>query len=244
MIPKGVKVDLEVLEYNLMKNIKHIFFDLDHTLWDFEENSKKTYQQLFAENNINLKLDVFLTHYIPVNHQYWKLYREERVSKEKLRYGRLKDVFDALHYSISDELIHKLATDYIINLPNYNQLFDGSIELLEYLFPKYKLHIITNGFKEIQQTKLENAGIAKYFDNVITSENVGVKKPNPKVFHFALEKTKAKTYESIMIGDNLEADIYGAKNVGMKAVFFNPVKQNAPKNIKEINHLLEIRDIL
>lgn len=227
-----------------MTSIKHIFFDLDHTLWDFESNSKNTYIQIFQENDIQIDMDVFLEKYIPINHQYWKLYRDEKVTKANLRIGRLKDAFDAVNYAVSDTMIDKLAVEYIDNLANYNQLFDGAIELLGYLQPKYNLHIITNGFKEIQQAKLDNSGIADFFDEVITSESVGVKKPNPKVFHHALDLTKAKTYESLMIGDNLEADIYGAKNVGMKTLFFNPDNQIVPKDIIDVKHLLEIKQIL
>lgn len=227
-----------------MQEIKHLFFDLDHTLWDFEANSKKTYEQIFKENSLEINTDVFLEKYIPINHHYWKLYREEKVSKANLRFGRLKEAFDTINFKIDDELIHKLAVEYIDNLANYNQLFDGAIELLDYLKPKYNLHIITNGFKEIQQKKLEESNIASYFDRVITSESVGVKKPNPKVFHFALEVTKAKTYQSVMIGDNLEADIYGAKNVGMHSIFFNPERQTIPNGIISISKLSEIKNIL
>ena len=227
-----------------MNNIQHIFFDLDHTLWDFEANSKKTYQQIFKENKLEIDINLFLEKYVPINHHYWKLYREEKVSKDNLRYGRLKDTFDQINYKIQDDLIEKLATEYIDNLANYNQLFDGTTEILQYLQPKYNLHIITNGFKEIQQSKLEKSGIVHFFKTVITSESVGVKKPNPKVFHHALDITKAKTYQSLMIGDNLEADIYGAKNVGMKTIFFNPEKQQVPAGINAIVKLEEIKNIL
>lgn len=227
-----------------MKDIKHIFFDLDHTLWDFEANSKKTYLQIFRDNNLEIDIQSFLEKYIPINHQYWKLYREEKVSKEQLRYGRLKDTFNQMNYTIEDGLIDKLAIEYIDNLSNYNQLFEGTTEILHYLKPKYNLHIITNGFKEIQQAKLEKSGIANFFNTVITSESVGVKKPNPKVFHYALETTNAKTYQSLMIGDNLEADIYGAKNVGIKTLFFNPDKKPVPSNVNAIVKLKEIKDFL
>lgn len=227
-----------------MKDIKHIFFDLDHTLWDFEANSKKTYVQIFRDNNLEIDIQSFLEKYIPINHQYWKLYREEKVSKEQLRYGRLKDTFNQMNYTIEDGLIDKLAIEYIDNLSNYNQLFEGTTEILHYLKPKYNLHIITNGFKEIQQAKLEKSGIANFFKTVITSESVGVKKPNPKVFHYALETTNAKTYQSLMIGDNLEADIYGAKNVGIKTLFFNPDKKPVPSNVNAIVKLKEIKDFL
>ena len=141
--------------------IKHIFFDLDHTLWDFEKNSNLTFEQLFKKNKIQLKLDVFLEQYSPINFHYWKLFREDKISKEDLRYGRLKDAFDVLNYSIEDELIHLLSEEYIDVLPFHNHLFEGAIELLEYLHPKYGLHIITNGFEEVQNLKLEKSRIKK-----------------------------------------------------------------------------------
>jgi len=238
-------VDLEVQEYNFMKNIKHIFFDLDHTLWDFEANSKKAYEKTFLDYDIQIDLQQFLEKYIPINHHYWKLYREEKITKSNLRYGRLKDAFDQINYSISDTLIDAIADEYISNLPKFNQLFDGTIRLLEYLKPKYQMHIITNGFKEIQQEKIEKSGLAPYFEALITSESVGVKKPNPKVFHHALDYTKAKTYQSVMIGDNLEADVYGAKNVGMQAIFFNPENKDVPNDkIMSINKLKDLEKIL
>jgi putative hydrolase of the HAD superfamily len=227
-----------------MKEIKHIFFDLDHTLWDFEANSKKTYEFIFLQNGISLDIEVFLEKYIPINHHYWKLYREEKVTKKQLRYSRLKDAFDQANFAISDSMIYKLADEYIANLSNYNQLFPSVIEVLEYLKPKYDLHIITNGFAEIQQTKLNKSDISKYFNKIITSESVGVKKPNPKVFYHALDVAKAKTYQSIMIGDNIEADIYGAKNIGMRTIFFNPEKQPVPSGIISINNLKQIKKIL
>ena len=168
-------------------NIKHIFFDLDHTLWDFEANSAKAFNYIFNDSNVEVDLNKFLEVYKPINFSYWKLYREEKVSKSVLRYKRLKESFDSLEHQISDNLIHHLSKVYIDNLPNYNQLFDGAIPILNYLKAKYELHIITNGFDEVQGLKLEKSGIKKYFDQIITSESVGVKKPNPKIFDFALQ---------------------------------------------------------
>ena len=225
--------------------IQHIFFDLDHTLWDFEKNSNLTFEQLFKTHNIQLELNDFLSTYSPINFDYWKLYREERISKEKLRYGRLKDSFDALNYVVNDDLIHLLSEEYINILPSNNYLFDGTIELLEYLHPKYELHIITNGFEEVQDLKLEKSGIKKYFDKIITSESVGVKKPNPKVFKFALEKALAKPENSIMVGDNLEADIIGAINCGISSIHFNLHDEKySNKKYTSVSHLLEIKQYI
>ncbi len=95
-----------------MLNIQHIFFDLDHTLWDFDKNSKLTFQQLFSELKISIKIDNFLEVYMPINFKYWELYREEEISKPNLQYARLKDTFDALNYTISDELINTISFNY------------------------------------------------------------------------------------------------------------------------------------
>ncbi len=225
--------------------IKHIFFDLDHTLWDFEKNSNLTFEQLFRAHDIQLQLEDFLTEYSPINFNYWKLYREEKISKEKLRYGRLKDSFDKLSYTISDDLINVLSREYINVLPSYNHLFDGTIELLEYLQPKYELHIITNGFEEVQDLKLEKSGIKKYFDKIITSESVGLKKPNPKVFEFALKTANTTPESSFMIGDNLEADIIGAINCGISSIHFNLHDEKfSNKKYTSVSHLLEIKQYL
>ena len=204
-----------------LEHIKHVFFDLDHTLWDFDKNSALTFEKIFQIHNINLNINDFLKVYEPLNLNYWKLYREERIDKASLRYGRLKDTFDALSISVDDQLIFQLSEDYITYLTTFNHLFDGTLELLQYLQPKYQLHIITNGFEEAQQKKMDVSNISKYFKTVTNSEQAGVKKPNPIIFDYALKTAVAKPNESIMIGDNYEADILGALQVGFDVIFFN-----------------------
>ena len=130
--------------------IKHVFFDLDHTLWDFERNSAEAFKTIFHRNQIELNLQEFLKVYKPINEQYWKLYREERISKPKLRFGRLSDAFDEIRFEVTDELIKTLSVQYIEHLPDHNALFQGAIPVLDYLSSKYSLHIITNGFNEVQ----------------------------------------------------------------------------------------------
>lgn len=228
-----------------MQQIQHIFFDLDHTLWDFEKNSDLTFQKIFELNKVQVDLGAFLEVYRPLNKKYWKLYRDEKVTKSELRYGRLKNAFDTINFTISDDIIDLLAIQYIEYLADFNHLFDGTIEVLEYLKDKYQLHIITNGFEEIQSKKMKNSKIYHYFDKVITSESVGVKKPNPRVFNYALELAKAPKEHSIMIGDNLEADVQGAIDVGMKAIHCNFEHQEINTNgLLSIKSLLEIKQYL
>jgi putative hydrolase of the HAD superfamily len=188
---------------------------------------------------------MFIKTYIPINFSYWKKYRLEQVTKHELKYLRLKKTFDALDYDVNDDIIHHLSEEYILKLPNYNNLFEGTFEILEYLQSKYQLHIITNGFEEIQTKKMEKSGISKFFNEVITSESVGVKKPNPKVFEYALEKANTNASCSIMIGDNIEADINGALDCGFRAIHYNSEKnKNIPQNITSVNHLLELKQYL
>lgn len=234
-----------IIFYFYFMKIKHVFFDLDHTLWDFEKNSDLTFQKVFDKQNIKVDLNDFLEVYKPLNFKYWRLYREEKVTKSELRYGRLKNTFDAINYSISDDLIDVIAIEYIEFLPHFNHLFEGTFEILEYLKDKYQLHIITNGFEEIQAKKMDSSKISHYFDAIITSESVGVKKPNPKVFEYALKVANATKENSIMIGDSIEADILGALNIGMQAIhcnFDNQVVQNT--SFMSINSLLEIKQYL
>ncbi|APG66351.1 noncanonical pyrimidine nucleotidase, YjjG family [Tenacibaculum todarodis] len=226
-------------------NIKHIFFDLDHTLWDFDKNSELTFQEVFQELEIPFKVNDFLEVYMPINLNYWRLFREEKVSKSKLRYGRLKDSFNELEYAISDENINKIADLYIEYLPNHNFLLEGTFDLLDYLKSKYKMHIITNGFDEVQHLKVKKSGLNFYFDKIITSESVGVKKPNPKIFEFALNQANTIPQESIMIGDSFEADVIGAIEFGMMAIHCNfTAAKNKIGGIVSVNSLKEIKDYL
>jgi len=228
----------------LEAKISDIFFDLDHTLWDFEKNSAMAFDTILKKHNINVNIEEFVALYVPINTKYWKLYQDDEVTQEELRYGRLKDVFDAVNYEISDDLILLLSEEYIHYLPQYNHLFEGTIELLDYLKPKYKLHIITNGFNQIQFNKLKNSNIDHYFETVTNSENAGFKKPNPHIFHYALDLAKSKKETSIMIGDNFEADILGALNVGIDAIMFNEHQIEIAENIKQVNNLLDIKEYL
>ena len=227
-----------------IKGITDIFFDLDHTLWDFDKNSALTFEKIFKLNNIDVNLNTFLSHYEPINLKYWKLYREEKIDKASLRFGRLNDAFLAIDFTVETDVINQLSEDYITYLGSFNHLFENTFEILDYLQNSYNLHIITNGFKEVQQVKMQNANIDNYFKTVTNSESVGVKKPNPKIFNHALKVANANADQCIMIGDNYEADILGAINIGMDAVFFGNYNNKLNAKIKQVDNLIYLKKYL
>ena len=231
-----------------IKKYTDIFFDLDHTLWDFNKNSTETLEELFElyslkELGVNAFAD-FLTTYKKVNDEKWSLYRNQKITKEELRKTRFKDTL--LHFEIDHpELAEKIDQDYISKSPYKTHLFKHTHKVLEYLATKYKLHIITNGFKEVQDVKMESSKLNPYFTQKITSDVVGVNKPDPKIFTHALRMTGADRKKSIMIGDNLAVDIIGARNVGIDQVYFNPDKvSHTAKPTFEITCLEQLIGIL
>ena len=229
-----------------MKNINDIFWDLDHTLWDFDRNSDLTIFKILKNNNIKVDVPLFLKAYHPINRKYWELYRENKVSKSDLRFYRLSDTFKELNVKVFEKLIRKLSVDYINHLSDFNYLIPNAIAILENFHFDYDMHIITNGFKEVQKKKLKKSGLLKYFKTITISENVGFKKPSKEIFLHAIAKAKAEIEKSVMIGDNFNADIIGAKRMGMKAIYYNFHKTGEQKleGILKINNLLELEDIL
>ena len=227
-----------------MEKIKHVFFDLDHTLWDFDKNSEKAFETIFKESLPDLEVFAFMEVYVPINQECWSLYQKDSITQEELRYQRLKRSFDALGITVSNQLIDAISEQYIFHLPNSTHLFEGCIETLEYLFGKYKLHIITNGFAEVQFKKMNNSGIYHFFETITSSELAGSKKPNPVIFEYALQQAKATKEESLMIGDSLEADVDGALDFGIEAIFFNSNQIKYSEDRKQITTLVALKNIL
>lgn len=227
---------------------KHLFFDLDRTLWDFEANSKLALQHLFSELKLDQHIDdfdAFHDEYKVKNAELWKLYGAGKLAKEELRTKRFADTF-ALFEIVDANLVEKISDGYVEISPMQTQLFPGSIETLEKLKEDdYILHIITNGFKEVQYVKLRNSKLSPFFDVIVCSEEVGKNKPNPQIFHYATQKANAKIDESVMIGDDLEVDVIGAMNVGMKAILFDPENQHANfTDAPRIQKISEVPDTL
>ena len=228
-----------------MNEIKHIFFDLDHTLWDFEKNSALAFEKIFQELNFNIDSQQFMDIYNPINVAYWKLYERNEIDQEALRVNRLKDAFEAIDFEVTLEEINSISNLFIEYLTSNNHLIDGTIEILDYLKDNYKLHIITNGFSFVQEVKLQKSNLDKYFVTITNSELAGHKKPHQNIFQYALSLANASKNQSIMVGDSIEADVLGAMNFGMKAVYFNPANEMVSHDkIIQIQKLTQLKNIL
>lgn len=208
-----------------MGTYKHLFFDLDHTLWDFNSNARLTLEELYQVMELGslgiLDFELFYTTYLSHNDKLWEKYRSGIIKVDELRWKRMW--YTLIDFKIGNE---KLARDmgfrFLQLLPTRTLLFPHTIECLDYLTDKgYRLHLITNGFEETQHSKLKHSGIASYFIEVITSEGSNSIKPNKEIFEYAFMKTSANPHESIMIGDSIEVDIQGAMNAGIDQVFVN-----------------------
>jgi len=230
-----------------MNKYKHIYFDLDRTLWDFDNNARETFIEIYTNRNLEPIFGNFETFFSTYNHYndlLWKDYREGKIEKSVLSYKRFTLTLNDFGVN-DDELAKKIAADYITISPTKKRLFPYVHETLDYLSGKYQLHIITNGFNEVQYTKLKNSNLDKYFKNVFTSEDAGAQKPSSIIFEHALKLSHANRNESLMIGDDLEVDVLGARNVGLDQIFFNPeqIKHNE-KVTYEILSLKELQEIL
>jgi len=232
-----------------MVKYNHIFFDLDRTIWDFEKNSEETILELLsdfglAKHSRFTELE-FLNTYKAVNHGLWAAYRSGEISKQELRERRFHQ--SLLKYRIDEpELALRFNYAYVSRCSTKTNLLPYSKEILEYLSESYVLHIITNGFKEAQHIKLERSGIRPFFKEVIVGDEVGINKPDPRIFHHAFESSTAAPEESIMIGDDYEADILGAKEVGMDQIYFRTIAEAEEAKIATftVSQLKELREIL
>lgn len=229
------------------RKYQHIFFDLDRTLWDFEASSHATFKELFIDFSLAgqiSSLDDFLAHYHKHNYRLWEEYKKGHVSKEILRQKRfwltLKD------FGIKDQALSQaLNREYIRRCPRKNILLPGALETLEYLRQHYQLHILTNGFEETQYIKMEKCGLNPFFKEVITSDSIGMQKPDKRIFIHALKKTGASFLNSIMVGDDLDADIRGALESGIDQVYLNPGEKTHQLSITyEIKQLIEMKTLL
>lgn len=231
-----------------MDHLKHIFFDLDHTLWDFDKNCFETLTELYELHQMHsfnsFSCHDFFEAYTEINESLWKDYNAGTITKEIIRDKRFILTFNKL--GLSEKFVpEKINEQFLAICPAKGNVFPFALEVLDYLKNKYQLHIITNGFKETQHIKLETSGLSKYFPIVINSEICGFKKPDVKIFDYAFKVTSATNSDSIMIGDDWDADITGAMNAGMSYIWFNPKQKTnsfVPEN--EIACLSELYKVL
>lgn len=224
--------------------ITDLFFDLDHTLWDFETNSELAFTELLKYFNISIHIQDFLEVYKPINTMYWVKYSENKITADELKTRRLSDTFKHFSTHYEHQKLEEMSKVYLDKLVQYNFLFEDALPTLNYLKEKYQMHIITNGFTEEQYVKINKSGLSTYFRTITTSDDVGVKKPDPQIFKEALKKANSTAEKSIMIGDNFNADIVGATNIGMDAIHYDFHKEAIPSHFKQIRTLSELKNIL
>lgn len=229
-----------------MTNVRHIFFDLDNTLWDHRRNAYLTIKELFEQQQIaeiyHIDFESFHDAYHEINEKLWEQMRDGEIDKDYLRKHRFFDTF--LKFQVDDQdLADYFEHHFLDEILKYNELVPGAADLLDYLQDKdYKMHIISNGFQEVTERKCVLSGIADYFETITSADSVGIRKPRPEIFQYSLDLAKAEKNESLMIGDDWIADVKGAQRFGIDVIFFDVYNDNPrEQNLKVIKHLSEIK---
>lgn len=230
-----------------MKKYKNIFFDLDHTIWDYERNAVETLKELhntFDLSKYNHDIEQFCAQFLTINDEMWILYRENKISRDELNFNRFALLIPELKED--KQLINKICDFYLEEVAKKPHLIGGAKEILDYLTQKrYNLYIVTNGHTKMQEQKIASSNIGHYFKKIYTSEHVGAKKPSKAYFEYAIKSSNAIKRESIVIGDSYEADILGAKAFGLDQIFYNPLQIKVPiKPTFEIRGIIELKAIL
>lgn len=231
-----------------MKKYKHILFDLDNTLWDFDKNSKESLSEVFKKHKLESAFgdfENFFNIYEKYNLELWEQYRKGQVAKYALGLNRFARTLAEVSI-FEDEFALRLNNEYLANTTTKTELIPHAFDLLLYLKDNYKMHILTNGFFEVQFLKLRNSKLETFFDNLITSEEAGALKPSPKIYKFLLNKINSTPEDCIFIGDNYEIDIIGAQNVGIDQIYFNRThkKIRNERPTYQVNELCEVKEIL
>ena len=231
-----------------MADYRSVLFDLDHTLWDYDTNSRETLQEMFTDFSLPEKLKTgfgpFHETFEEINTDLWARYDKGLIPRETIRKDRFRKIIG--RYGVDDQsLSEQLSDAYVERSPKRSGLVDGAMEVLEYLRPRYDLFIVTNGFEEVQLTKVRSSGLEGYFRELVISDRVGHKKPSPLIFDYVLDRYGYDRSQTIMIGDNLLTDIAGATSAGIDSVFYNPKAGPCTTPVThEIRHLRELKDIL
>ena len=231
-----------------MQRYKNLFIDLDDTIYDFSAASRESFHETYDLLHYERYFDSFEQYmqiYEPYNLELWRIYGEGKITKAELNRRRYLHPLETV--GVNDpQLAETFCCEALGRIPTKNKLVDGAIELLEYLKPKYRMHILSNGFKELQSHKMRTSGILHYFDSLILSEDIGINKPRRELFEYALQKSGSQVSDSIMIGDMFDTDIVGAAGIGMEQIYYNPKEKKGHPFTPtyEVNHLLQIKEIL
>ncbi|WP_025765085.1 YjjG family noncanonical pyrimidine nucleotidase [Dyadobacter tibetensis] len=228
---------------------RHLFFDLDHTLWDFERNSAESLDEIYQNWSLHQlgidSCDRFISSFLKINSELWQAFDAGQLEHTDIRKNRFRLVFETLGVACPDNHLD-IGESYLSSLPTKKYLLEGALDVLEHVRAMgYQTHVITNGFQDVQGRKIKSAGIHPYFGHVITFDTANAKKPDPRIFQYALELTQADAHSSLMIGDNWVADIEGARSVGMDTVYYNPAGLTFNERpTYDIRHLHELLNIL
>ena len=231
-----------------MQRYRNLFIDLDDTIYDFSAASRESFHETYDLLHYERYFDSFEQYmqiYEPYNLELWRIYGEGKITKAELNRRRYLHPLETV--GVNDpQLAETFCHEALGRIPTKNKLVDGAMELLEYLRPKYRMHILSNGFKELQSHKMRTSGILHYFDSLILSEDIGINKPRRELFEYALQKSGSQVNESIMIGDMFDTDIVGAAGIGMEQIYYNPKEKKGHPFTPtyEVNHLLQIKEIL
>ncbi|MBZ4651795.1 MAG: noncanonical pyrimidine nucleotidase, YjjG family [Proteiniphilum sp.] len=227
---------------------QNLFIDLDDTLWDIHRNGRECLEEIYHDYGYGAFYPTFEEYYnvyMPGNNRLWSLYRQGEIRKEELIVERF--LAPVRPFGITDpEYAKRLSDDFLDRTTRKTRLIEGAMELLDYLRPKYRLHILSNGFREVQSRKIENSGLTSYFHKIILSEDAGSNKPHPDMFTYALKSTNSRRDQTVMIGDSWDADIVGARNSRIDQIWFNPKGEPATdfQPTFTVGSLAEIREIL
>jgi len=203
---------------------RSLFFDLDDTLWDTAHNNKACLEEIYDDQNFGRyypSFEDFYAIYMPHNDILWARYRNHEINRRTLILERLLHVLRPMGID-DEECALKLNNDFLRRTTTKTKLIEGALEILAYLCPKYRLFILSNGFREIQSLKMHNSGLAPYFERILLSEDVSIQKPHKEIFDYALKNTNSRRAESLMIGDSWEADMVGAQNARIDQLWYNP----------------------
>ena len=225
---------------------KVIFFDLDGTLLDYEASAKHSLKKILSIKGIEGDIGVFYSKYQKINADLWTLFEQKKAALDFILVDRFHILLET--WNLSSELLETISKEYLEILSQQNHMCPNAVEILEYLKDKYPLSVITNGVHFVQEGRLKATQLGSFFDHVVSSEVVGVSKPDQTIFQKALDLTEIKVEESLYIGDSIQSDLIGTTNINMPFVFYNPNKNTVPSHLSapkwEINNLLQLKELL